>query len=104
MSVYEMVKQAIINKQHIHADYDGHHREMCPHVLGRKDGRAQALFYQFGGTSSAGLGPDGDPGNWRCIPIEGLKNVSVHNGPWHTAMNHSRKQTCVRSIDVEVTF
>lgn len=99
--VYSIVRQAIIDKQQIVADYQGHHREMCPHVIGTKDNRRQALFFQFAGESSSGLPPSGE---WRCIPIEGLSNVSARPGEWHTAMDHTTPQTCVDVIDVEVAY
>lgn len=54
MDTYALIREAIQRKQQVLATYDGHAREMCPHVLGTKDGRRQALFYQFGGTSSSG--------------------------------------------------
>ena len=72
---------------------------MCPHVLGRtKDGRAQALFFQFAGTSSRGLAPGGD---WRCMTIDGLEDVAARAGEWHTAPNYPGPQTCVELVDVE---
>lgn len=101
---YETIRQAIQKKQHVLAVYDGHYREMCPHVLGRKNGRIQGLFYQFAGTSRSGLAPDGSASNWRCIPIDKLSDVQLRDGAWHTAANHSRAQTCVDQIDVEVEF
>jgi hypothetical protein len=76
---------------------------MCPHVIGTKGEREQALFYQFGGTSgSRPLGPSGSPANWRCIPIEGLQDASVRDGLWHTASDYSKRQSCVDRIDVAV--
>jgi hypothetical protein len=57
---YSIVRQAIIDKRQIVAIYDGHHREMSPHVIGTKDGRAQVLFFQFAGGSNSGLPPGGD--------------------------------------------
>jgi hypothetical protein len=102
MGAYEIVKQAIIQKQQILATYQGHNREMCPHVIGTKDGRQQALFYQFGGTSSSGPVTSIGPNNWRCIPISGLTNVSARTGPWYTFGDHSKPQTCVDHVDVEV--
>ena len=103
METYQMIRQAIVEKKQVIATYHGHPREMCPHVIGWKGGRAQALFYQFAGTSSSGLGPDGSPGNWRCLFLDELSNVQVRDGAWHSAPNHSRPQTCVDNIDVEVT-
>ncbi len=105
MNTYDTIRQAVINKQQVFATYDGHFRHLCPHVIGTKNGRQQALFYQFGGTSSSGpIEPEYSPANWRCIPIHGLLNVSVKDGEWHTAPTHTKRQTCVDSIDVEVDY
>jgi hypothetical protein len=104
MNAYAIVRDAITNRESIAAEYDGHHREMSPHVIGTKRGRAQALCYQYGGTSSSGpLGPVGSPDNWRCVVIDKLVNARPIKGVWHTAPNHTRPQTCVGEIDVEVT-
>jgi hypothetical protein len=100
-TAYEIVRQAIIDKRQIIADYNGCRREMCPHSIGTKNGRPQALFFQFAGDSNSGLPPDGE---WRCIPIDGLSNVIARNGAWHTGINHSRPQSCVGDIDEEVVF
>ena len=105
MTPYEVIKDAILNRKTVRATYQGHPREMCPHVIGlNKRGEQQALCYQFGGTSSSGLGPDGSAENWRCVRIAGLRDVTSTDGPWHTAPDHSRPQTCVARRDVEVTF
>jgi hypothetical protein len=106
MTVYEIVKDAIQNRKTVTATYHGLIRVMSPHVLGRKRGREQALFYQFAGESKSGLGPDGDPENWRCMFLDELSSVSSSDakGEWHSAPNHSRPQTCVDSIDVVVNF
>lgn len=102
---YNLVRQAIVEKRCIRATYDGFVRLMAPHTLGyAKTGAEQALCYQYGGESKSGLMPDGHPKNWRCIPLAGLTNVSLVDGPWHTAPNHSRPQTCVADVDVEVAY
>ncbi|PLY00583.1 MAG: hypothetical protein C0623_06905 [Desulfuromonas sp.] len=101
---YTLIRNAIINKQQVVATYNGCLREMCPHAIGKKNGREQALFYQFGGESSSGVIVPGAPQNWRCIPIGGLENITVRDGEWHTADNHSKSQTCVDDIDVEVVI
>ena len=98
---YATIRTAILNKQQVVATYQGHVREMCPHVIGTKGGREQALFYQFGGTSSSGSIIPKSPKNWRCIPIDGLSNITVRSGTWHSGGNHSQAQTCVDDIDVE---
>ncbi len=103
MANYDLIRQAIVTKQQIHATYDVYHREMCPHVLGTKNGADQCLFYQFGGQSKSGLSANPIQ-NWRCIPIARLTNVKLVSGAWQSASNHSRAQTCVDIIDVEVDF
>lgn len=99
---YNLVREAIVNRQQIVADYKGHRRELCPHAIGTKNGREQAIFVQFGGGSSSGLGIPKD--NWRCLRIDGLTNVSLRNGDWHTASNHSQPQNCIDDVDIEVEY
>ena len=31
-----------------------------------------------------------------------LSNVSIHDGKWHTGHSHTKPQTCIGEIDVEV--
>lgn len=107
MDAYAVVREAILTGRAVRAVYRGRERLVCPHVIGRKNNtrRAQALFYQFGGQSSTGLEPDGSPANWRCMFLDWLDSVEIIDGEdWHTAPNHSRPQTCVDQIDVEVAF
>jgi hypothetical protein len=103
---YSQIRQAIIDKDIITATYKGHYREMCPHAIGYKNGRRKALLYQFGGTSSSGLGPIGSYDNWRCIFVDELQSVSVRpsEGRWYTADDHSRRQTCIDSVETEVSY
>jgi hypothetical protein len=95
---YALVRRAIEERRQVHATYDGHQRRMCPHVLGAKDGQPRALFFQFAGSSGRGLPPGGD---WRCLQLHGLTDVSVHDGPWHTRA-HSEPQRCVDEVDLEI--
>jgi hypothetical protein len=95
-----IVYGAIANQRQIVALYKGYQREMCPHVLGYKDGRRQALFFQFAGGSSTGLSPRGE---WRCIPIDRLSSVRVRDGRWFSGPTHTRPQTCVDQIDIEAS-
>jgi hypothetical protein len=103
MSTYTLVRQAIINKQCVTCFYNGHLRKMTPHVIGTKNGKQQCLFYQYGGQSSSGLSADQSK-NWRCIPIDKIEQLSINSDIFQTATNHSRTQTCVDTIDVEVAY
>lgn len=104
MSTYETIKDAIENLKQIHASYGGYHREMCPHVLGEKNGKMSCLFYQFGGESSSGKIEQESKQNWRCLAIDRLKDVSSVEGQWHTADNHSSGQTCVDEIHAIIDY
>lgn len=97
---YDLIREAILSKKQITCFYDGHYREICPHVLGwGKEGNEQVLAFQFAGTSSRGLPPDGE---WRCLQVRQLHNVTSRDGAWRTRDKHTRPQTCVKRIDVEV--
>ena len=98
---YSVLYDAIEKRLCISATYNRYVREMCPHVLGTKNGKTQCLFFQFAGGSSKGLSPGGE---WRCIPIAGLVIHTVYAGPWHTDANYNSDQTCVDSIDIAVPF
>ena len=98
-TTYATLAQAIKGKNQIHATYRGHPREMCPHAIGTKNGIEHILSYQFGGTSRSGL-PAG--GEWRCMVVAELTDVSIHEGQWHTGNSHTKPQTCIDQVDVEV--
>ena len=97
---YITIRDAILGKRQISATYDGRRREMCPHVIGTKNGHYRAFFYQFGGDSKSGLAPTGSEDNWRCIDIDKLSDVSVREGEWYTSSNYDpHTQSCVDEID-----
>jgi hypothetical protein len=103
VDIYSLIADAMKNHHQVRGSYQGHYREMCPHVLGYKDGEPRCFFYQFDGTSSSGKIEDGSKDNWRFIPIYELENVSVVDGPWHTHENFPRgTQNCVEDIMVVV--
>ena len=79
MTVYEMIRQAILDKDIVIATYDGHAREMCPHVIGMKNGRPQALFYQFriGGLQPSWLRPLPSGVSPTPLTINGIALIKV---------------------------
>ena len=100
--IYRMVWAAVANKQPIEADYQGRHRLLCPHRLGRnREGQLRVLCYQYGGDSRSGLDPFGSPANWRCVALEKLSRVQIAQGAWRTAPNHSRPTSCVIDADID---
>ncbi|MDO9384060.1 MAG: hypothetical protein Q7T86_14495 [Hyphomicrobiaceae bacterium] len=103
MSNYALIREAVIQRQPITCTYKGLVRHLCTHVIGKgKDGSAKALSLQFAGETSSGQLPDG--GEWRCMAVDEMLDVKVTSGGWHTLANHSRPQSCVKQIDVEVAY
>lgn len=96
---YDLIRQAIIDGRQVTFTYQGYRREACPHVIGYKNGMEKALVFQFGGGSSSGL-PIG--GQWRCVFLSEVLDVKIAQGDWHTGNSHTRPQTCVDQIDVQV--
>ncbi len=96
------IRQAILDRKALRIHFQGFDRDVCPHVLGAKNGRAQVLVFQYAGGSSSGL-PSG--GQWRCMPVAEITSAVVIEGAtWHTGSSHSADQTCVDDIDVEVEY
>lgn len=100
-NAYDILRDAIINKRQVVCKYSGHSREICPHVIGMKNGRAQVLSFQFGGSSSSGLPPGGE---WRCMEVDRISDAQIRDGKWHTGDRHSQRQRCVDIVDVEVVY
>ena len=97
---FAQTKHALLERQLVSAMYHGFRREMCPHVLGWKDGREHALFFQVGGDSSKGLPL---AGAWRCLDLSELSDVSIHAGGWRTGPGYyDNPQSCVDEIDVRI--
>src|SRR5690606_11445534 len=100
-ATYRLIAGAIRAEQQITCRYGGHYRELCPHVLGHTEGEEKLLAYQFGGTSSKRLPPDGQ---WRCLRVAGMSNVQARNGPWHEGGSHRSEQSCVADVDLDVNI
>lgn len=97
--IYDLFRQAVLGKQQIICRYHGLLRELCPHTLGHTGPIERCLSFQFAGQSSKGLPPGGE---WRCMSLNEVSDVHIKDGPWHTEPSHSRPQTCVKNVDVEV--
>ncbi len=96
---YQIVRQAIEAEQQIACTYQGHYRELCPHIVGRTGSEERLLAWQFGGTSGSGL-PVG--GAWKCLNVGEMRDVAAREGRWHTGPGHSTTQTCVQEIDLDI--
>lgn len=101
LNALNLFVRAIREKKPLSFRYDGFYREMCVHVVGYKNGRLQALAFQFSGQSKTMLPFDGE---WRCVQLDLVSDIRFLDGPWRTKDNHSRQQSCVDEIIAEVDF
>lgn len=97
---YQKLRQAIISRQQIVCEYKGYTRECCPHAIGTSQDEARVLVFQFGGGSSSGFSVTGE---WRCMAINELRLVAIREGRWYTGLHHSRAQTCIKDVDIDIT-
>jgi hypothetical protein len=100
-ATYRLFREAIRARKQVTCTYRGLYRELCPHILGHKDGQETALTYQFGGRSSRGLPRAGE---WRCLYLAEVRDPRIRAGRWHTGSRHSQTQACVDVVDVDVNL
>ena len=97
----ELLRVAITQKKQVTAYYDNFYREMCPHALGWKYGVYHVLSFQFAGQGSHPLPPEGQ---WKCMDVDGLTGVTLVDGPWYSGASHTKPQTCIDQLEVEVSY
>jgi hypothetical protein len=96
---YILFRNAILAEQQVVCTYDGRPRELCPHILGtNKDGEECVLAWQFAGQSSGKLP------QWRCLKLASVRNARARKGAWHEGGSHTKAQTCVTDIDIDVNI
>ena len=98
-ATYLLFAKAMRERKQIVCTYRGYTREVCPIILGHSQEREKALTFQFGGGSSSGL-PEG--GEWRCLFLSEVSNVSLCDGPWLSGGSHLQRQACVDDVDLDV--
>jgi hypothetical protein len=98
-NTFKLFHRAILDEKQVTCGYQGHYREICPHILGHTDGAEKALVYQFGGQSKTGLPPNGE---WRCLFLSEVENLKIREGRWHSGSGHRTTQKCVESVYVDV--
>ncbi len=64
------IQKAMQRLQVVHFFYDGHIREVEPHVLGIHGGVPQLLGFQIGGSSRSGYLP-----NWRRFDLYSISGL-----------------------------
>lgn len=94
---YALLRRAVQQRQLIRCVFKGLERDLCPHALGLKGGRAHLLAWQFGGRCWEPLSADG---GWRCIPIYQMSELALIDGPWRVG-SPVPKDICLDLLDVE---
>lgn len=97
---WAVLEQALIGRRPVQADYHGCQRLLCPHALGWKNGRAKALCYQAGGTTSAGPLPADPSQRWRSLFIDEIRNAVLTNDAWQTANNHTHHTNGIDQLEL----
>lgn len=95
---FRLFHRAILNRLQVAMLYKGEWREICPYILGHKDGRETLLAYQFAGASKR----SGSIPNWRCFDLAEVQSPTLRHGPWHGSAAHRTKQRCVDIVCVDV--
>jgi hypothetical protein len=84
--------------------YDGLERSFCPHVIGWNFGAELVLVWQYAGSTSRG--PILPPGQWKCLLIADMSQLTTTNEPWHAGMPGGTRMptNCVTTVDRQVQF
>lgn len=98
---YRLFEQAMVQERPIVCVYLGERREVCPIILGYKEGEEAALTYQVAGgsTSTKKLPAEG---GWKCLELSKVSEAQLRNGPWISGTSHKRPASCVKDVDLDV--
>jgi transcriptional regulator with XRE-family HTH domain len=100
-ATYRVLRLAILQRMQVTCTYRGKYRELCPLVLGEKEGEQKCLGFQFAGETRSTL-PRG--GEWRCFFVNEIRDIRLRKGRWYEGDSHKRPQACVEIIDVDVNI
>jgi predicted nucleic acid-binding protein len=98
-STFALFHEAVLQRKQITCLYQEQYREICPHIIGHKDGQEKALVYQFGGGSTSRLPSKGE---WRCFELSKVRDAALREGPWHSGDEHGKTQRCVDKLYIDV--
>jgi hypothetical protein len=98
---YEKIWRAVRDRMQITCEYRARYREACPIILGYSvEGLERALVFQIGGQTSAGSKLPG----WRSFDLDDLRKLRLRKGPWIEGDRHTRTQSLIRFVDIDVNI
>lgn len=95
---YRLFAGAMAARRPVTCVYQQYPRAVCPIILGHSDGAEKSLVWQFAGHGSHGP----VRGQWKCLSLAEVRNAEMVEGPWQSGTRHSRAQSCVRTVDLDV--
>jgi hypothetical protein len=95
---YQIIRQAIMDRQCASALYEDYVRVFCPRTIGKdKSGTAVVTAFQYGGGCPGGL-PLG--GKWCCFRVSDLDLISITDDAWRIGTSSGRRTSWVTDVDV----
>jgi hypothetical protein len=96
--LYDLMAGAILTRRQVVCTYRQAERQFCPIVLGRRNGAACVLTWQFAGSDE-----DGAPvrGSWKVLPLDQVSKVRLHDGPWYAGDGAQRPRSGFENIDLD---
>jgi predicted nucleic acid-binding protein len=98
---FTLFHRAILERKQVACICNGLYREICPYILGHKNGVEAALAFQFGGESAKGLPTKGE---WRCFRLTDVREAETRNGQWYGDARHRKTQKCVDTVYIDVNL
>jgi predicted DNA-binding transcriptional regulator YafY len=96
---FKLFHNAILERQQVTLTYNGQHREVCPYILGHKNGKETVLVFQFAGSSTDG---GAVRGQWRCFYLSDVERPQARDGTWYGDAAHRSTQSCVDDVYIDV--
>jgi hypothetical protein len=99
---WKVLEQALSEKRAVRANYHGHDRLLCPHLLGWKNSRAKVLCYQSSTTTSESTLNSDPQKRWRLMFVDELECAVITDDEWQTATNYRPASTGIDIIELAV--
>ncbi len=88
---WHTLETALRQQRPVHLSYHGRQRNVCPHALGWKNGRAMLLAYQTDGHTGTEDPPADPRKQWRNLFVDDIADAEFADAAttWETADNYN---------------